>query len=399
MLIRLGRLPVILLVTAWLVFAPAAAQAGSAPQLAAASAVLMDMRTGTVLYAKAAHVRRIPASITKILTAMLVIEHGHLGRRVTVPLAAVGTPGSSVYLEPGQRLTIRDLLYGMMLVSGNDAAVALSILTAGSERRFVALMNRTVRLRGLRNTHFVNPDGLPDPRHYTSAYDQAVIARAAMRLARLRRIVRTRSFVFPGATGPVELYNEDKLLWRYPGTIGVKTGYTIEGGETLVTAVRRGDTTLLSVLLQDTPQGLWTDPVKLMNWGFSHFRDQELVRAGQVMGVAPVDDGHRRVKLVALSSLWQVVRRHRPDPRQERFIPLAPLTGSVLKGQLLGRVEVVADGHLAGSVPVTAATSVLVPPGGPSPWLVALAALGLLVAAVLRELGLRRRRRRRWALR
>lgn len=399
MLSRLGRLLRTLLVIVPLVVAPAAARAGSRPALMAPSAILMDMRTGKVLYAKGANVRRIPASITKILTAMLVVEHGDLNRQVTVPLAAVGTPGSSVYLQPHQRLTVRDLLYGMMLVSGNDAAVALSIVTSGSERRFVKLMNETARRWGLKNTHFVNPDGLPASRHYTTAYDEAVIARHAMRLAQLRRIVRTRSFRFPGAKGPVQLYNEDKLLWQYPGTIGVKTGYTVEGGETLVTAVKRGHTVLLSVLLKDTAQGLWSDPVTLMNWGLRHFRDALLVRAGQVMGQVPVGRRHHEVKLIALTDLWHVVRLHRPDPRQNRFVPGVPLAGSVLRGQFMGRVQVRVDGRLAGSVPVMAATSVLVPGSGVSPWLVAPAVMVLLLGAALREVALRRRRRRRWALR
>lgn len=192
------------------------------PQVSAACAALIDGRTGQTLYEKDADRRALIASTTKIMTGLLVCEAGETDRRVTVPAAAVGLEGSSMYLKQGETLMRRDLLYGMMLHSGNDAALTLAISVSGSEQAFVRQMNLRAQALGLRQTHFANPHGLDSGENYSSARDLAMLAQAALQNQQFRTAVGTKTITCAGRT----LTNHNKLLWRYDGCIGVKTGYT-----------------------------------------------------------------------------------------------------------------------------------------------------------------------------
>lgn len=206
------------------------------PQVSAACAALIDGRTGQTLYEKDADRRALIASTTKIMTGLLVCEAGETDRRVTVPAAAVGLEGSSMYLKRGETLTRRDLLYGMMLHSGNDAALTLAISVSGSEQAFVRQMNLRAQALGLRQTHFANPHGLDSGENYSSARDLAALAQAALQNQQFRTVVGTKTIACAGRT----LTNHNKLLWRYDGCIGVKTGYTRHAGRILVSAAERG---------------------------------------------------------------------------------------------------------------------------------------------------------------
>ena len=198
----------------------------AAPNDSAHSAVLVDAATGRVLYEKNADACSLIASTTKIMTALIICEQCDLQDIVTVPAEAVGVEGSSLALTAGEKLTVEALLYGMMLRSGNDAAAALAIYSAGSIPAFAEKMNRRAAELGLRGTHFENPHGLDADTHYSTARDLARLACAALKNADLRRIVGTKTITVGGRA----LTNHNKLLWRYPGATGVKTGYTKKPG-------------------------------------------------------------------------------------------------------------------------------------------------------------------------
>ena len=240
-----------------------AAQLAPPPQVSAKSAALLDGTTGEFLYEKNGDQRALIASTTKIMTGLLVCEAGDLDRTVTVPETAAGTEGSSMYLKSGETLTRRELLYGMMLHSGNDAALTLAISVSGSEAAFVRQMNRRACALNLTQTHFANPHGLDSGENYSTALDLARLAQAALQNEQFRAVVSTKTITCAGRT----LTNHNKLLWRYDGCIGVKTGYTRHAGRILVSAAERGGRMLIAVTISDPDD--WRDHVSLLDYGFA----------------------------------------------------------------------------------------------------------------------------------
>ena len=234
-----------------------------APQTAARCAVLLDGQSGECLLEKNSTQRALIASTTKIMTGLLVCEAGELDDTICVPDAAVGVEGSSMYLQRGEVLTRRELLYGMMLHSGNDAALALAIGVCGSEASFVRQMNLRARALGLTGTHFSNPHGLDSGENYSTALDLARLAQTALKNRQFRTVVSTRSITCAGRT----LTNHNKLLWRYDGCIGVKTGYTRHAGRILVSAAERDGRLLIAVTISDPDD--WRDHAALLDYGFA----------------------------------------------------------------------------------------------------------------------------------
>ena len=240
-----------------------AAQLAPPPQVSAKSAALLDGTTGECLCEKNGDQRALIASTTKIMTGLLVCEAGDLDRTVTVPETAAGTEGSSMYLKSGETLTRRELLYGMMLHSGNDAALTLAISVSGSEAAFVRQMNRRACALNLTQTHFANPHGLDSGENYSTALDLVRLAQAALQNEQFREVVSTKTITCAGRT----LTNHNKLLWRYDGCIGVKTGYTRHAGRILVSAAERGGRMLIAVTISDPDD--WRDHVSLLDYGFA----------------------------------------------------------------------------------------------------------------------------------
>ena len=240
-----------------------AAQLEQPPQVSAKSAALLDGTTGECLCEKNGDQRALIASTTKIMTGLLVCEAGDLDRTVTVPETAAGTEGSSMYLKSGETLTRRELLYGMMLHSGNDAALTLAISVSGSEAAFVRQMNRRACALNLTQTHFANPHGLDSGENYSTALDLVRLAQAALQNEQFRAVVSTKTITCAGRT----LTNHNKLLWRYDGCIGVKTGYTRHAGRILVSAAERGGRMLIAVTISDPDD--WRDHVSLLDYGFA----------------------------------------------------------------------------------------------------------------------------------
>ncbi len=249
----------------------------------AASAILMDADSGRILYEDDIHQPRLIASITKLMTALVAVEQGgDLEQLVTIRPEWTGIEGSSIYLKPGEQLTLKALLYGLLLQSGNDAAMAVACHVAGDVASFVALMNEKAAELGMTNSSFANPSGLNDDRHYSTAYDMALLACACLENETVAAICATRSIT----VGERTFHNHNKLLSRYDGCIGMKTGYTERAGRTLVSAARRNGQTLVCVTLNDGDD--WNDHEKLFDYGFSQYPRQVLCQQGQRFGAIPV---------------------------------------------------------------------------------------------------------------
>lgn len=240
------------------------AYAEEAPSVSAEKAVLM-YADGTVLYEKNARERSLIASTTKLMTALLVAEHSQLDEELSIPENCCGIEGSSVYLEPGQRCSVYELLQGLLLASGNDAALSLAQHTAGSVPTFVAWMNARARAIGMRNSHFVNPHGLDAANHYSTAMDLALLMAKCMGNADLARILRQTSCQI----GDKLFANHNKLLQLCPGCVGGKTGFTTAAGRCLVSCCERDGARLICVTLS-APRD-WEDHQKLYDWAYAHY--------------------------------------------------------------------------------------------------------------------------------
>lgn len=245
----------------------------------ASCAILMDAESGRVLYEQNIHEPRLIASITKLMTALVAVEQGgDLDRTVTVRAEWLGSEGSSIYLAAGEQITLRALLYGLLLQSGNDAAMAIACYVAGDVDGFVAMMNEKAAQIGMKNSSFANPSGLNDDHHYSTAYDMALLARACLANETVAEICATRSVT----VGTRTFVNHNKLLSRYEGCVGMKTGFTEKAGRTLVSAATRDGQTLVCVTLNDGDD--WNDHAKLLDYGFSAYPRQRLCRAGEEFG-------------------------------------------------------------------------------------------------------------------
>ena len=258
---------------------------GKARAISAEKAILVDAATGRVLYEKDADRRSLIASTTKIMTGLIVCEQCNVLDRMRIPREAVGIEGSSMYLKEGEVLTVQELLYGMLLHSGNDAAVALAIYCGGTVEGFAQLMNDKARLLGLKNTHFENPNGLDSPDHYSTAQDLAVLAAYAMENPIFARTVSTKTVT----VGSRSLRNHNKLLWQVEGADGVKTGYTRAAGRILVSSAVRQGRRLIAVTINDGDD--WRDHAALLEQGFSGYRIRQLLRKGDCLGTVEVAGG------------------------------------------------------------------------------------------------------------
>ena len=263
----------------------------------ASSAILVDVDSVRVLYEQNADARMLIASTTKILTALVAIEEGSLSDVVTVSHEAAYTEGSSMYLKEGEQLTVETLLYGLLLCSGNDAAVAIAEHVGGSQAGFVKLMNNKAKALGMKDSSFANPNGLDAEKHYSTARDMAKLACAAVENATLMRIASTRQVTIGGRT----MTNHNKLLHYMDCCIGLKTGYTKAAGRTLVSCAEQNGQQLVAVTLQDGND--WADHQALYDYGFATYPAQRAATLGRVVQRAPVSGGQQAdVPLVAADS-------------------------------------------------------------------------------------------------
>ncbi|PKM79894.1 MAG: D-alanyl-D-alanine carboxypeptidase [Firmicutes bacterium HGW-Firmicutes-14] len=359
-LIRILFRPVLLIVITILFFAqilPAAAN--DKISVSADAAVLLDARTGQVLYAKNPFKQRPPASTTKVVTALLAIEAGDLGDKVTVSPGAAATEGSSIYLSAGEVLSLSDLLYGALLKSGNDACEAIAEHIGGSIDKFAALMNFKALSLGAVNTHFANPHGLPDKEHYTCAYDLALFARNALANPTFSEIVSTKgkTIDWPGKEWDRKLKNTNKLLWRYLWADGVKTGTTNAAGQCLIASASKDNRQLIAVVLRSGDR--WNDSVNLFEYGFNNYSYSQVAVAGAEFSRYMIQGGSRDfVEAVYETDLGILKPANDPKAPEKRVIVDFPPEAPVYRGQVLGSINYYINGCFAGRVNLVAGSDV-----------------------------------------
>lgn len=322
------------------VFLPISAEAVSAEK-----AYVLDGVSGRVLYERKARERSLIASTTKIMTALVVCEQCNVLDRMRIPKEAVGIEGSSMYLQEGEVLSLQELLYGLMLSSGNDAAVALAIYCGGTVEGFAQMMNDKARVLGLTDTHFENPNGLDSPGHYSTARDLGILAAYAMENPIFYKTVSTKSVT----VGQRHLTNHNKLLWRVEGADGVKTGYTKAAGRILVSSATRDSRRILAVTIQDPDD--WNDHAALLEAGFSRYSPRQVVKAGQQLGTRSVvgGEGSQVSVLAAEDFSYALAQEERPQI-------VLPGPGFVyapaVEGAQAGVAYVLLDGRAVGKIPV-----------------------------------------------
>ena len=244
------------------------------PKINSRSAVVIDRKSKNIIYGKNENVKKAMASTTKIMTAMVVIQNTNLNNTVEISKKAAGTGGSRLGLKVGDKITVKDLLYGLLLRSGNDCAVALAEYVAGSVPEFSNLMNQNAQMVGLNNTHFVTPHGLDEEEHYTTAYELAILADYALNNEVFAQIVNTKSYTININKSSKALNNTNELLGNLNGVYGVKTGFTNGAGRCLVTSIKRGNLDVICVVLgADTKKDRTRDSAKLIEYTFNKYEE------------------------------------------------------------------------------------------------------------------------------
>lgn len=348
-------------------FSPAAHAESMPVKVVAPSAIVIDATTGQVLFSKNADEKRPMASVTKLMTLMLALQavaHDkvRLSDWVPVSMEAYKTQGSQIWLEPGEHLTLNQMLTAIAVGSANDASAAVAEFLSGSTAAFVNRMNREAARLGLAHTHFENPHGLPALNHYSTAADLARLAMAAVKTPKL--LSYTSRFedktIRNGKGGTLWLINQNRLLRTFAGADGLKTGYTNAAGFCLVATARRDGTRLIAVVLGDpTSKDRFEDATTLLNWGFAHFRTAYPVAPGRVLGPVLVRHGHRATVPVAPARTVAVtLARGREQALTTEIRLPASVDAPVRQGQVLGSLIVRQDGKVLAEVPLRASVTV-----------------------------------------
>jgi D-alanyl-D-alanine carboxypeptidase len=315
------------------------ASATPPPPVEARAVIVADGSTGDILFERNADQPMAMASITKLMTALVTLEHARPGDIVRVSPQAIGRGGSSIFLTAGERLRVRDLLAAALIQSANDAAFALATdVGDGSFRRFVGMMNAKAAELGLDGTHYVRPDGLDVRGHVSTAKDTLELARLAMQEPVVRELVRKKTAEIPGRT----LKSWNDLLWTFPGLIGVKTGHTDRAGWAEVAAAKRGSSTVYAVILGSPSRDRRNaDLTKLLEWGFDQWARFPLVRKGEQYATAavPFAEGEP-LELVAATGTSELVRLGDGTRFVERVVAPEMVELPVTKGQKLGEIVV-----------------------------------------------------------
>ena len=304
----------------------------------------MHADSGRVLYRHDERNRMLIASVTKIMTALVVLEHCELSESVEILPEYAAVEGSSMYLKAGETLTVEELLYGMLLASGNDAATALACHTGGSEQGFAELMNEKARELSLGDTSFANPHGLDSQLQYSSAYDLAVLTEYAMRSPDFSRIVSTKNYV----CGDRSIINHNKLLWSCQGVSGVKTGYTQAAGRTLVSFCERDGLRLICVTLNDRND--WQDHSALYDWAFAAY-EYRAVESEELTFKIPLIAGEHDSLTVRPDEAASVLLERGCEPELKVELPRFVYSG-VRKGERAGRVVFSSNGEELGDSPL-----------------------------------------------
>lgn len=314
---------------------------------ARSSSITIECRTKKILNGENINARLPMASTTKVMTALIACESDRLDEMVSIPDAAVGIEGSSIYLRKGEKMTLRDLVYGLMLRSGNDSAVAIAITLGESVENFAQMMNSKVQELGLKDTHFVNPHGLEAEGHYTSAYDLACIAATALQNEEFCKIVATKMHTIPSSDiehEPRYIANKNKLLSMFDGAIGVKTGFTKAAGRCFVGAAQRNGLTLVNVVLNHPD--MWNDCMRGMEDGFANCKNVEIAPADVCLARLAVNGKDDGLGVFIKNSVVYPFVNGEINELEFLFKPDNNLFGTIKKGDKVGVLEIYDDKRL-----------------------------------------------------
>lgn len=334
----------------------------AAPDVDMPSGVLVTA-DGRELWSRAADAQRAMASTTKIMTAVVVLESvDDLDERVRVTGAADAVGESEAGLLPGESYTVRSLLEAMLVHSGNDAAAALAEHVAGSQPAFVELMNAKAQELDLKETRFANPHGLDEPGHHTSARDLATLARYALQIPEFRRIVGMPSMTLAGGRGERRFENSNKLIGRYPGATGVKTGWTNKAGYCLVASAERDGVSLVCVVLGTRSESeRFAEARALLDWGFAHYRRRQVASAGTTVAVLPVRDYLDISVPAVVGETTSAAVFDLEGPLEATVTVPGALDAPVRRGERVGTLSVLQGDTLVVQVPVVAGADVEAP--------------------------------------
>ncbi|MDR1689623.1 MAG: D-alanyl-D-alanine carboxypeptidase [Clostridiales bacterium] len=326
----------------------------AAPSVNAAGAILIDAKTGRVLWAKNAVLPLAVASTTKIMTAILTLENANLNDIVTVSSRAANQPKVKMYLAEGETVNLKDLLYALMLQSSNDAAVAIAEHVGGSVENFCAQMTERAKELGAGDTVFETPNGLDKGNHHSTAYDMALITRHALTVDGFTEIINTPSVSVTSSRRTYEITNLNRFLHEYNGAIGVKTGFTSKAGHCFVGAAKRGDMQLISVVLASGwgtrgREQKWRDTKQILNYGFDFFEYKDIIKEGDLLGQVLVTRSKTETLPLRFAEGFQAIT----DGGETITITweaAGQLKAPVKKGVWAGVAKIYADNQLLGEV-------------------------------------------------
>ena len=334
------------------------------PTITGEAAYLIDVETGQTLYSKNGDLSLAPASTTKIMTGLLAIELGNLQDTVTASETMLDyniVYGTRIYLEPGEKLTLDDMLYALLLNSANDAAVAIAEHIGGDIQTFVDLMNQKAAQLGLKNTTFKNPSGLNEEGHLTTSHDLARLALAAYGNAKYREYIKTKSHVIDREKTegvPIEMFNENKLLWRDERVTGMKTGYTSVAKNCLVVSAKQDGRELIGVILKSPGREIYTDMQALLDYGFEQFENVLYKGGGETVGEIEVQG--EVVNLILSEPLWLTQNQDNTLPQTRiTIVPTQETLTEVTAGQVLSYLEVWEGEDCLKRIPLTADRTVV----------------------------------------
>lgn len=316
--------------------------AWTAPSVSGRAAVLIDAKSGKVLYDYNMNQSLPPASTTKIMTAILALEKAKLDDVVKVGVNPPLVEGTRVYLVEGEEVTLRELLYAMMVHSANDAALAIAEHIAGSKEEFAKMMNEKAKEIGCQNTSFVNPHGLSEEGHVASAHDLALMGQYAMKDEVFREVVITKVLDWEGQDWQTRLININNLLWRQEGATGIKTGYTTEAKQTIVASATKGNQDLIAVVLGSSGSNLWTDAQGLLDYGFKNYDSMTLASPEHVSATIKIFDDS--LELVPANKVDATLNKNGADKIDQR-LELFSLEGKINKGDVVGELSFLVDGE------------------------------------------------------
>jgi serine-type D-Ala-D-Ala carboxypeptidase (penicillin-binding protein 5/6) len=334
----------------------AQANANIAQDLApnATSAILMDASTGTVLFEKNSHQPLPPASITKVMTMILVMEALEEGKinlsdQVRVSEYAASMGGSQIFLQPGEQMMVRDLLKGVAIASANDASVALAELLGGTEEQFVQMMNDKAKQLGLKHTRFANPNGLPAENHYSSVYDIAVMSRELLKHPDVTKFTGVyQDYLRQDSKSPFWLVNTNKLIRFYQGVDGLKTGFTAEAKFCLTATAKRGDLRVIAAVMgEPDPKTRNSEISKMLDYAFNQYNSYLVYKKGELIAEKRIEKGNpAKIQIRAHQPITLLLKKGENPRALKRKVVWQELKAPIQKGEVLGKMEFEKDGKL-----------------------------------------------------